>query len=242
MPDQKYKRPPILEAIFELRISSALSERTLIRLRDRFQANYPAIEAVNNIEARFDGAKVDAAATLVGFRLTAKNAQDVLVLQQSSLTVARLAPYLGWDHLLQKTHENFAILQKTADRPVFSRIGVRYINRIDVPSQMIQDHNFEDFLLFGVSMPMSLVKTRGSHLVVVEFEETSVGAHVKVQTGQTPPALLDHESVLLDIEVSIERDIPLRTTDLWERVNMLRAAKNQVFENAITDRARQLFE
>ena len=46
---------------------------------------------------------------------------------------SRLAPYTGWDDFFARTVRAWEVWRKSAGHTVLSRIGVRYVNRIDVP-------------------------------------------------------------------------------------------------------------
>jgi uncharacterized protein (TIGR04255 family) len=65
---------------------------------------------------------------------------------------------------------------------------------------------------------------------------------VLLQTGIVPPALVKHMAIMLDIDASVEGDsVPQNEPDLIELLARLRKAKNEIFEQAITDKTRQLF-
>jgi uncharacterized protein (TIGR04255 family) len=69
------------------------------------------------------------------------------------------------------------------------------------------------------------------------------GAKLTIQSGvlQTP-ALIDHTSFTLDTDAYWDADIPQRIEDMWSKADILRDAKNSVFENSITDKVRALFQ
>src|SRR6266581_5349617 len=129
----QYRKPPIIEAVIELKFDEGLSERDLARLKERFGRNFPAAEEVRNFEVQL----VDRAAArqlgLVGYKLTAKSAVDVVLIQQQGLTTSRLAPYQGWDHLIGNAKENIGLFEKVVGYKRISRIGTRFVNRIDIP-------------------------------------------------------------------------------------------------------------
>ena len=50
-----YARPPITEAVIELRFEGSLSPRELERIRDRFKGMYSNVEQLQEIEITFDG-------------------------------------------------------------------------------------------------------------------------------------------------------------------------------------------
>jgi uncharacterized protein (TIGR04255 family) len=56
-----------------------------------------------------------------------------------------------------------------------------------------------------------------------------------------PPPLVNHFSIMLDIDVSQQFDLPQRDDDLHGLLSQMRDEKNRVFEACITDTARELF-
>src|ERR1700730_11980214 len=110
---RRYKRPPIVEADFEIRFQEALSSREMERLRDRYKRNHPAVEEQHKIQIDLQRKKAVATVpTLSGYKLTASNANDVVLIQQNILGSSRLAPYEGWDRFIEKARQNFEIFSK----------------------------------------------------------------------------------------------------------------------------------
>jgi len=62
-----------------------------------------------------------------------------------------------------------------------------------------------------------------------------------LNVGSIPSPLVKMTSFLLDLDVSIEQNLPSTDEAIWARINEIRAQKNMVFEAAITDKARALF-
>jgi uncharacterized protein (TIGR04255 family) len=56
-----------------------------------------------------------------------------------------------------------------------------------------------------------------------------------------PPAIPSFSSFLLDIEIVRTGDLPAKQDDLRPIFAELRQSKNQLFEQMITDEARQIF-
>jgi uncharacterized protein (TIGR04255 family) len=63
-----------------------------------------------------------------------------------------------------------------------------------------------------------------------------------INENMTEPARPNVASVVLDIEISRRVDVPQAEDGLWTFMEELRAAKNQLFEGSITDKARGLFQ
>jgi uncharacterized protein (TIGR04255 family) len=237
-----YNRPPIVEAVIDLKFEGALSEREFERLRDQFKREYLTVEERKNISVQIHADKVASVVSPAGFKMTAQNAVDVVLINLDSIGSVRLAPYERWENLATKAKENFQTFTKVVGRKTIVRIGVRFINRIDIPNSEIEGRPFSDFIKVGVSIPMDVSNVLGSYSLAANGIEVSTGAKIVVQSATVPPALISHTSILLDIDAYWDHDISGRLDEMWASTDVLRNAKNAVFEQCITDEVRELFQ
>jgi uncharacterized protein (TIGR04255 family) len=238
---KQYARPPITEAVFEFRTDNALSNRDLERCRDRFKRQYEKVEDVTDVELLInEDGKIGHKTTASGYKLTASNAVDLVLLNPLSLATIRLAPYSRWENLLQTAQANFDTFVKIVGRRNIVRLGSRFVNRIDIPNEKLAGRRSNDFLQSGIEVSEAAGEV-SAYLWSVHATRPD-GIEVKVQTGTANPVLIDHTSFLIDIDASMDSGIPPRIDDMWERAELLRVAKNSVFESMITDRCRELFQ
>jgi uncharacterized protein (TIGR04255 family) len=238
----QYPRPPITEAVIELRFEDMVGHRELERLRDRFKSQFGTVEELQTIEVSIEGTKVNQKSEPAGFKMTARNAVDVLMINPNSIATVRFAPYENWETFVGRAKENFETFTKVAGRHKIKRIGTRFLNRIDVPNSIIQGQDLTEFLRIGVSFDNKIAKVVQGFSVVLNAIHNETGAKLTIQSAITPPALLEHTSITLDIDAYWDTDIPLRIDEIWAKTDILRTAKNAVFEISITDRVRELFK
>jgi uncharacterized protein (TIGR04255 family) len=222
---KRYPRPPITEAVIELRSDRALTGRDLERCRDRFKRQYEKVEDINEVEVLFQDNKISHSAVASGYKMTARNAVDVLMLNPVSLATVRLAPYQSWEDLLQSAKENLETVTKIVGRQNFVRIGARFVNRIDIPNDRLVDRKSTDFIVSGVDIPVEASGT----LTAYFFNAHTVrkdGVKLVIQSGLANPVLLDHTSILLDIDAFIDAEIPTRIDEMWDKTQLLRMAKS----------------
>jgi uncharacterized protein (TIGR04255 family) len=62
-----------------------------------------------------------------------------------------------------------------------------------------------------------------------------------INSSLVPPPLVDHASVILDIDVSRAGDPPQKDDEIWALIDRIRVHKNHIFEESVTDKARELF-
>ena len=138
--------------------------------------------------------------------------------------------YPSWPNILDDAYH-------VIDRRQMGRIGVRYFNRLDIPGANI---NLQEWINVGLSIPKDfggVLNEFGARVVVPMDNNLTVALAYQ----SVPSPLIDHSSVLLDIDVVIDRGIPLADEEVWELISKMRDAKNFVFEACITQRMRDLF-
>jgi uncharacterized protein (TIGR04255 family) len=69
-----------------------------------------------------------------------------------------------------------------------------------------------------------------------------IDGKVIVNTATAPSPLIDHVSLLLDMDLFKDQNLPQKDDELWDLLAAYRKQKNMLFEAFITDRARGLFD
>jgi uncharacterized protein (TIGR04255 family) len=237
-----YPRPPIVESVIDIKFDGILPDKERQRLRDRFKPSFPSIEERTNVTLAVLPQGISTTTVPAGFKLTAKNAVDLVLINEDSFGTVRLAPYDRWESLLANAKANFETFTKVLGRKKVLRLGVRFINRIDIPKAKMTGRSLDEFFMLGVALPDRLARERGPFTLVSNFIEASTGARIILNGGEILPALLDHVSFNLDIDAYWEGNISNRIEEMWERAELLRDAKNACFESCITDELRALFQ
>ena len=236
-----YKRPPITEAVIEIRTSSELQGGALERLVARFSRKYPApAQKLFNVSVEVKEPEPSVTKqSLAGYRLTSLDGTRVLNLAPRYLSTAHLAPYEGWEQLYEEARANWDIWLKIVGWQPVARIGVRYINRIDIPgSHMI---NLTDYLTFRPSLPTFLDNGIEHFAMNALIPLGTDNLKVVLNAGSTQSPLINHGSLLLDLDISRESDLPKDEAGLWDLIDQIRVRKNEIFEGCITSKTRALF-
>jgi len=240
-PKEPYPKAPIVEAVFEVRFAETLSIADFARARERFKSNYPKTEDENDIRVAIDGPHINTQTSLSGIKLTASNAADIVLIRTNLISSNRYAPYIGWDDFFSKVISNFETFTKLFGRKTITRIGTRFLNRLDIPSEQLEGRSVSEWVKATVALPKQLTQTIGPYSFAVNFIHLDTGAKILLQSGVVPPALLKHVSVTLDIDAFVDENIGPHKDEIKRIAPMLRAAKNSVFENLITEKLRMTF-
>jgi len=239
---QQYSKPPLVEAVLELRFEQNLSDKEMIRAKDRLQRPFPAVEELKTFQAKLEprGAVTDMG--LAGFKLTSKNGIDVVLLQRNTIVASRLAPYCGWERFVAQAKENYELFEKVVGLKRINRIGARFVNRIDVPDQLLANRHVGDLLNIKIELPNETASSRGVFSLALNFRHSGSGLKVLVQVAVGDPVLIDHTSVFVDLDCAIDEQIPANMAQLWELVETMRDPKDDIFESLITPEVRELFK
>jgi uncharacterized protein (TIGR04255 family) len=239
----EYPHPPITEATIELRFRERLNQNQVAATSRHLTQHYP-----HEGEFKFVLVSVDMghdAATvqreLSGFRRVNDDNTTVCVITEVYLATSVLAPYPGWNQFLPMVQRNYEILRREVGVAAVSRIGIRNINRIDIP--LPHDGGairVSDYLRCYPEFPSDFQPVTGFALQgMAQLPDDRLAVTINQARIESP--LIDHESIVLDIDVGRTDDIPFRAEAMWEVVGMMRIKKNMLFEACLTDRARELF-
>lgn len=238
---QEYTRPPITEAIIELRTVAPIPAADQEKLSKKLEKFYgpPLAQMEVIFEFNSDGATKPPLQTPQGYRLASSDQADIAIISPAALTASRLAPYNGWDRLYARAKENWEIFAGIAGSRPVGRIGVRFINRIDVPVDGDLPRA-SDYLHVYPHAPLSQVF--GEFAVQANVDAGTPNWTARLASAQVPSPLVNHVSFLLDVDVARTAEIPQRVDALWEVVAEARSIKNHIFSKCITTKAEKLFE
>ena len=241
-----YKHPPITEAVIEIRLEDSLSKTVIEKIQNRLKKNYESSERLSSLAISFDHKTKEVAKRpeeFAGYKLTSKDQTDVVQLKLNAMACSRLAPYNGWENFESRARENWRIWSSVVKHKKIKRIGVRYLNRIDIPFRKDHKLDVEDYLTIFPKYPEPhLLKSFDKYTMQVTGPFSIEGFHLIINTNVVKSPLIDHCSIVLDLDLSPQGDMPQRNDKVWETINQMRKYKNRAFEMCITDNARELFE
>ncbi|GAC1562801.1 MAG: TIGR04255 family protein [Beijerinckiaceae bacterium] len=237
----QYPRPPIVEAVVELRWEAELPRKVIDRASRRLESKYPVHEELSEftIEVKPPSAAVKTA--FHGIKRLSADRSDIVVLRPATFSRSRLPPYPGWDGFKTMAQEDWESIRRLLPRSKVSRIGVRYINRIDVPYAGQPVLQNEDYISIFPTTPFGDEPLIQYAINLIRIDKAT-GCRVTINTGPVAAPLLGYASLILDIDLAREADISQREDELWSLVNTMGNAKSFIFEQCITDKARELFQ
>jgi len=241
-----YPNAPITEAVIEIKFTTPLDSTDVDKVSDKFSSDYPQHQNVQafNVNLTLPGSQPDAPTAefdrAVGHRRASVDMTELLLIWRSAFVISQLAPYPGWDSFLQRFVRDWTAWKRVMGFREISRIGVRYVNRIDIPvSGPIVEH--EMFLNVYPKVP-DIFGPFGAYAVQAVLPIGEIGCKLTLNSAAVPSPILDHASFLFDQDIAKEIDPPQSDEAIYDLLNKIRVQKNKVFEACITDRARELFK
>lgn len=239
-----YTQPPVTEAVFEVKFEKKLTEEKVNKLAKKLKPNYPHEQFINDIEVAVQHNK-DNINTKInprnqGYWLASDDQLDKVMITNNYLAIARLAPYEGWEALF----ESFEKLWKKSKREIgtisISRLGIRFINRIDIPFGDDPKIDLDEYLEFAPKTPDISDYPMNDYLLRItqRLDETW---QVNISSRAVPSPLINTVSLLLDIDLYSTVGTPLSDEALFELVGSGRNLKNSIFEKCVTAKSRELF-
>lgn len=249
MERRQYRNPPIQEAVCELRFAPGTEEDFTFpaRLYANVKSSYPGkprpqhrFAAELRPQPAGSGSQLSMRQEQIKVIFPSTDELRLLGLGKNVLSVHMLCPYPGWEEFRKCIYEALQAYVNAASPAGVTRIGVRYINRIRIPGQVVQ---LGDYLKVGPSLPgeLPLNIVNFSSIVETTYADRPIQMTLTVATPEPSPS--EMPSVLLDIDVKQEwQNEPLQLSGATAAVEELRLCERQVFELLITDRTRGLFD
>lgn len=247
MPDQPYERPPITEAVIEIRFAAPpIDAADLEKASKNLASFYPQQQSLKNVgvEVGIPAASNDRPTTQIreqfGHRLSSTDLSEILLLWPWALMVSQLAPYPGWDSFFGRFVRDWTAWKKVAGFRRLTRVGVRFINRIDVPiaNGIIEE---SEYLNVYPKLPDALGPVT-AYGVQVQSPLHDIGCNLTINSAAVPSPLLGHGSFVLDLDIAMEVSAPQSDESLYQLLNLIRVKKNEVFEACVTNKAKELFQ
>lgn len=244
-----YAKAPIIEAVLDIQVEPMRDnafDLAVAKFAERISPSFPTKQRIHrqgvSVAIEEDGSKapqVSHQQIREGWRFQARS--RVLQVRPAGFSYSHLPPYTTWNNFRPEAEGLWDLFVESFDPKRLSRIGLRYINRINIPGDRFK---VEDYFEVYPRLNESLVQNVTQLFMQVggPLEHLMEGSSHLLNMALLPPAEPAHTSILLDLDVFVEgakRDLDVR--DLWRSFDRLRDIKNQLFESAITNATRALF-
>jgi uncharacterized protein (TIGR04255 family) len=173
------------------------------------------------------------------FRLEGSDETEVALVRPEGLSASQMAPYKSWEQLYGRFARDWELVEAAIGTRAVKRLGVRSINRVDIPMGNDRAEVEEYFRVF-IKVPDGTGPLRDFYLRLA-LDVPEVGALATVQSAVMPPAIEGKASVALDIDLYRDRDLPANRRDVLALLDQFRGPKNQLYRQFLTERALEEF-
>jgi uncharacterized protein (TIGR04255 family) len=241
-----YPRPPIVEAVIDLRFAGTVQgEQLADAIADKLGALYPANRTRQDrleVAAAIDPDSVSASARRRPHLTFLSSADGLrrLGCGPGVLSVHVLAPYPGWERLLEQAREATGALPEAVREQPLEAIAVRYIDRIALPSV---DVAFHEFITVMPPRPAGMPEMLAGFHVATQTVDPRDGTVALLTVASAPPEADGRAALIYDLNLQ-RAGVPLGTIrdEAWVTiVEELHQRQRAIFEDSITDKARELF-
>ena len=247
MAQQPYKHPPITEAVIELRFADLVDADEIAKVSAALKSIYPVQQPITDIRVHLNLPLPQQPVTTAqpiethGNRLSTEDQTQIVLVWPAAFVFSQLAPYPGWEVFFERFSRDWSVWKRTLGYRKISRIGVRYINRIDIPVATAAIIQQEDYLNIYPHLPPAFDPIT-AYNVVAQLPVPDIGCVLTLNSSAAPSPLLGHAAFIVDQDIAKEGDPPQNDEAIYALLNQIRVKKNDIFEACITPRARELFK
>jgi uncharacterized protein (TIGR04255 family) len=242
------RNAPIVEAVIDFRARPNViwdQERIAAVVRERLK-EFPEVQPLRGWEQQFQtepGKTIEGSTRDLGWiGMILKSTDNLRVAQihREGVSYSRLKPYPNWSIFSREAVELWELYRELTGPLEISRIGVRYINRIDIP---ITGADLGKYFRQPPQSPPG-VTIPFSHFVYSDvFSIVEMECSIRlVRTIQPPlPPVNTSPGLIVDIDVSTTKALPTDDDIVVQRLTEMRWWKNKIFFATITDNLQRQF-
>lgn len=241
-----YARAPIIEAVITLNIEMPSGFRiegfhSFAEMASKYTE--AGEERSLNVRATPRGFDSQDTAT-TGFRFLSSDGKYAVLCRTGSFSVSRLAPYEDWNTFRGEAQCLWDLFKGNFHPTKITGLSVRYINRIEIPWRTAELIDFRWYFRTFPEVSSDLDIGMAGFYMRLDIPLLSIGARLILNQTMLPSASPAPESisVLLDSDIISVWDMSHDDAALWNRFEVLRTAKNDVFESSVTNLSRDLFK
>ncbi len=238
-----YSKAPITEATIDVRVTvpENLSLTRLEALQSVLDESYTEKQNVhfNQFLVQPEAHATQHRSQQIGYRFVNADRRRIVQARADGFSFSLLAPYERWETFSQEARHLWERFRDHIQPLAVTRLGVRYINRLDVPSPNIE---LRDYLstVPEIADGLPQVLQRYFMQLVLPMEAIHATAVINQALVQSPEP--DKTSIMLDIDLFRDQEVPQDEEGIWQAFGQLRQGKNQIFDASLTQRAKGLIE
>lgn len=241
---RKYNNPPVVEALCEFQFVSDnpwdLTIPGLIyeKVRDEFPDKQRQIGVNVRLQPTEKGLehKIETSPPRIQFHKRDKTA--LIQIAPDVLVINQLKPYPTWSKFKEMVLKNFKIYREIANPKGLKRIGLRYINVIDLDNLQ---NDLEKYFSLHLSIPKGLPGTVDSILSRIKFSYEDNKENLMLTFASIIPRKPNMTSILLDLDYALVIPEYVKLNEISDWLEKAHERIESTFESCITENTRKIF-
>lgn len=240
-----YTNPPVVEALAEVYFVEANWDMAIPglfyeRIRDRFPKRRQVGQVSVNVEIGPQGIDPKLAqSSMARVQFLTDDESQIVQVGQDVLVVNQLRPYPRFPDWSPLVAEMLAIYREVARPTGFSRVGVRYINKVVLPGDVFE---LSDYFKLYPEVPDELGSPYGPFVMRVESHPPLHMDHALSTTFGSSETDDGKPALLLDFYDTLALPSPGNLDLVPQFVSDAHDNIEAAFEHTIGDKARELFQ
>lgn len=240
-----YENAPIVEAVIDIHVDNeSVSEESFDQFAESVKARYEKKSRVNETQVQFNVPSGDFKQDVrnVGYRFVGEQADKVLMAKVKGFTFSNLPKYGGWEKFSSEARENWINYVKFINPRAVRRIAVRYINKINIPTE--KGIKFEDYFNIYPEVADEVSPSLVGAYMQLKLPQPDLGKNYAsvINLATAEPDEPKVVTIILDIDVFATVEMDPSDEEIWDVLGKLRHKKNKIFEASIKDSIRELIE
>lgn len=240
---RKYHNAPIIEVVCEfiftpnspwdLALPGLIYERLRNTFEKRTQETIVAVEVTPGISNTLPAFRTEER-----IRLTQADEQAFIILGKHSISIHHVKPYPSWEKFFPLIRQAFESYTSVAEPVGIHRIGLRYINRIEVDGGRVEPSEY--FSLYPYVGP-GLPEDYSEFATRVLFPYQGGRDLLKVELASGKPDRPNTMVSFLDLDYILAQPDSIEPNDAMAWIVDAHNHIENVFEESITNRLREQF-
>jgi uncharacterized protein (TIGR04255 family) len=240
---KKYRQDPIVEAVFELRLGQdkALDMTVPGLFFEKIASDFPIKEQRQIQEIEIIGGPK-------GVERETRNIERIFFFTEDKLqfiqigsnlfAVHGIKPYPTWPVFRERIEKGLSTLKSITEIGIPERLGLRYINRIEIPSSRIDlDEYFEFAPRLGKKLPQELI---GLHQMVM-IQPKDSRDQCRMQLFSTLPETPGNSAYILDLDYYWLKPKEMEFEQILLWVEEAHTEVKKLFEGCVTSKLIKVF-
>jgi uncharacterized protein (TIGR04255 family) len=207
-----YDKPPVIEALCEFRFKSSQPWDWTIPglVYEQIREQFPKKRQENVLEVAMQPGENKVLHQMKAgvARMQFLNEQENALVQVGPdlLAVNHLPPYPKWDAFKTLILEQLAVYRNIANPETLTRIGLRYINRVEIPAKRIE---LEEYFRTLPQVPEPIPQTFPSFVLHVDIAYENPSSALRFIFGSAPSEPPEKLTFMLDLDMfGIGENVP----------------------------------